>query len=119
MNSTVIAIIVAIAIASFAGAGGYKVGALSCVNSKIPLHEEVTRLQSEANKLSLAIAEHNSNVDVARAQADAAVHARKLAERHATDMAIMSESRMLKLEDAFKEANDCDGVLRRYWDLKR
>lgn len=83
------------------------------------LRDQIDQLTKEKHDLELAIAEQNKGVEIAAAQAQAADAALQVAERHASDLAAFSQSRMDKLATAFETATSCDAVLKRYWELRK
>lgn len=75
--------------------------------------------QAETHRLQLAIADQNLAVAVAQAKTTAAEAAMRQAQQHAQGLALLSKSRMAKLDAAVKTATSCDQVLDRYWEIRQ
>lgn len=85
----------------------------------LDLGNQINTLTDEKNTLMLEIERQNAAVDVAKAQTEASDAAKAQAERHASDLAVFSKSRMDKLQQAFTSATSCDAVLKKYWEIRQ
>lgn len=79
----------------------------------------ILSLSGQNSQLLLGIAANNKAVAVAEAKTESAEAARVQAQKHADDMASLSESRLAKIDKALKDAKTVGEVLSRYWELRQ
>ena len=83
------------------------------------LRDRLDQVGEQKQKLELAIAEQNQAVAVAQAKTQAAEAATAQAQLHAASVAVISQSRLARLDALVKTATTCDQVLDEYWEMRR
>lgn len=121
--TTTIAIVVACALAFIISLGSYRFAESKTIASQGKVHAELLErigvIEGEKHALELAIAEQNASIEIAKAKADGADAARKVAESHAAMLAQMSQSRIKKLVDSLGSMTGCSDVLRTFWEARQ
>lgn len=98
---------------------GYKLGEIRTLAAQSGLHDSIATLEREKSALQLAVAEQNAATLVAEAKARAAELAQQKAEEHAGNLALLSQQRMKKLDDALDGLQDSAEVLKYYWESRQ
>ena len=81
--------------------------------------DQILGLSGQNATLLLGIAANNKAVAVAEAKTESAEAARVQAQKHADDMAALSDSRLAKIDKALKDAKTVGEVLSRYWEIRQ
>ena len=120
----IVALGVALAVACAASAAGGAVVAgwkADADHSEVlqDLNGQIQQLKDDKHELELSIAKQNTAIEVAKAKTDAATEAKAAAEKHAEEMAVLSASRIRKLESILQSATSGGEVLSSYWELRQ